>query len=171
MLNSSEIRQLIDRQQLITGYIDLETQLQPCGFDLSLGEVLEYAGFGSVDFSNRERLIASSTPLQPDKDDWYLLRPGCYVIIYNEVVRMPLDLAAIARTRSTVLRNGAAVETAVWDPGYHGRSSSLLVVHNPRGIRLKRNARVAQLVFYRTKGIEEGYRGIYQNERIEGKGD
>jgi dUTP pyrophosphatase len=170
MLNSSEIRQFIDKQQLITGYIDLETQVQPCGFDLSLGEVLEYAGLGSVDFSNRERMIASSTPLQPDKDDWYFLRPGCYVIIYNEVVRMPLDLAAIARTRSTVLRNGASVETAVWDPGYRGRSSSLLVVHNPRGIRLKRNARVAQLVFYRTKGIEEGYRGIYQNERIEGEG-
>ena len=170
MLNSSEIRQLIYEQQLITGYIELETQIQPCGFDLSLGEVFEYAGFGSVDFSNRERMIASSTPLKPDEDDWYFLRPGCYVIVYNEVVRMPLDLAAIARTRSTVLRNGAAVETAVWDPGYRGRSSSLLVVHNPSGIRLKRNARVAQLVFYRTNGIEEGYRGIYQNERIEGEG-
>lgn len=167
MLNSGEIRRLVETQQLITGYIDLERQLQPCGFDLSLSEVHTYAGGGSVDFSNKERTIAQTTPLQPDADGWYRLPQSCYVIIYNEVVRIPLDLVAIARTRSTVLRNGAAIETAVWDPGYHGRSSSLLVVHNPHGFRLKKNARVAQLIFFRTDEVEDGYRGVYQHERIE----
>ncbi len=34
MLNSKAIKQLIKAQQLITGYIDLEKQLQPAGFDL-----------------------------------------------------------------------------------------------------------------------------------------
>lgn len=171
MLNSREIRRLIETQQLITGHIDLDRQLQPSGFDLSLGEVHAYADGGSVDFSNRDRRIAPTTPLQPDDDGWHRLPRGCYIVVYNEVVRMPLDLVAIARTRSTVLRNGAAVETAVWDPGYHGRSSSLLVVYNPHGIKLKRNARVAQLVFFRTEEVEEGYRGIYQHERIgPGKG-
>jgi len=167
MLNSREIRRLIETQGLITGYVDLDKQLQPCGFDLSLGEVHAYAGGGSVDFSNMERRIAETTPLQPDADGWYALPQGCYIIVYNETVRMPLDLVAIARARSTVLRNGAAIETAVWDPGYEGRSSSLLLVHNPHGIRLKRNARVAQLIFFRTDEVEEGYRGIYQHERIE----
>jgi len=79
---------------------------------------------------------------------------------------MPLDVVAIARTRSTLLRNGATVETAVWDPGYKGRSSSLLVVHNPEGIRLKKDARIAQLVFFRVKEVAEGYSGVYQNERM-----
>ena len=166
MLNSREIRRLIETQQLIKGYIDLDKQLQPSGFDLSLGEVHVYNGVGSVDFSNKERRIAPMTTLQPDDDGWYTLPQGCYIIVYNEVVRMPLDLIAIARTRSTVLRNGSAVETAVWDPGYHGRSSSLLVVHNPNGFKLKRNARVAQLVFFRTSEVEEGYSGIYQKERL-----
>jgi dUTP pyrophosphatase len=62
------------------------------------------------------------------------------------------------------------VETAVWDPGYRGRSSSLLVVHNPDGIRLKKDARVAQLIFFRTGEVEEGYSGIYQDERMEKEG-
>jgi len=167
MLNSREIRRLIETKQLVTDYIDLERQPQPSGFDLSLGEVHAYAGCGRVDFSNDERQIAPTTVLKPDIDGWYELPQGCYVIVYNEVVKMPLDLAAIARARSTLLRNGAAVETAVWDPGYHGRSSSLLVVHNPHGIRLKRNARVAQLIFLRTSEVVEGYRGVYQHERIE----
>lgn len=166
MLNSSEIRRLIEEKQLIVDYIDLETQLQPSGFDLSVGEVLAYEGLGSVDFSNKERVISPGRTLRPDRDGWYTLGQGCYTIVYNEVVRMPLDLAAIARTRSTLLRNGASIGTAVWDPGYQGRSSSLLVVQNPHGMRLKRDARVAQLVFFRVGEVQEGYGGVFQNERM-----
>ena len=166
MLNSSEIRQLIEDGPLITDYIDLDRQLQPTGFDLSLSEVLAYADRGSVDFSNVERVIPKTTPLEPDEAGWFSLRQGCYVIVYNEVVRIPLDIVALARSRSTVLRNGVAVETAVWDPGYQGRSSSLLVVHNPHGIRLKRDARIAQLIFFRIEEVEKGYDGIFQRERM-----
>ena len=166
MLNSSEIRQLIEDGRLITDYINLDRQLQPTGFDLSLSKVLAYEDGGSVDFSNVERVIPKTTPLEPDEDGWYSLQQGCYVIVYNEVVRIPLDIVALARSRSTVLRNGAAVETAVWDPGYQGRSSSLLVVHNPHGIRLKRDARVAQLVFFRIEEVGKGYDGIFQRERM-----
>jgi len=170
LLNSHEIKKLIEEEQLITNFVDLEKQLQPSGFDLSLGEVLAFTGSGRVDYSNEERVIAPSTSIQPDRHGWYSLPAGCYTIVYKEVVKMPLDISAIARTRSTLLRSGASVGTAVWDPGYRGRSSSLLVVHNPHGIRLKRDARVAQLIFFRTGEVKEGYRGIYQGERIEGAG-
>jgi dUTP pyrophosphatase len=166
MLNSKTIRRLIETQQLIKDYVDLEKQLQPAGFDLSLREVQAYRGGGNVDFTNRERVVAETEPLEPDAEGWFNLPQGCYVVVYNEVVNMPLNLVALARSRSTVLRNGAAVETAVWDPGYRGRSSSLLVVHNPHGVRLKRDARIAQLVFYSTDEVEEGYAGVYQNERV-----
>ena len=166
MLNAREIRRLIKTRQLITGYIDLEKQLQPSGFDLSLREVHAYAGGGTVDFSNKERTIAPTTPLQPDAEGWYTLNRDCYLIIYNEVVKMPLDLVAIARPRSTLLRNGVTMGTAVWDPGYHGKSSSLLVVHNPSGVRLKKNARMTQLLFFRIDEVKRGYRGVYQHERL-----
>ena len=166
MLNSKALRQLIETQQLITGYIDIEKQLQPAGFDLSLKEVHAYWGVGAVDFDNNERKLAPTKQLRQAADGWYTLPEGCYMVVYNEVVKMPLNIVALARSRSTVLRNAAAIETAVWDPGYQGRSSSLLVVHNPHGIRLKQNARVAQLVFYSTDEVEKGYSGVYQNERI-----
>ena len=166
MLNSSQIRRLIEENQLITGYVDLETQLQPTGFDLSLGAILGYKGGGSVDFSNAEREIAPTEPLEPDDDDWFNLERGCYTIVYNEVVKIPLDVVAMARSRSTMLRNGSSVETAIWDPGYQGRSSSLLVVSNPNGLRLKRDARVAQLIFFDIEEVPKGYDGIYQRERM-----
>jgi dUTP pyrophosphatase len=166
MLNASEIKALIEERGLVYGYIDLEKQIQPSGFDLSLAEVRAFKGGGSVDFTNEERRIAETERLKPSQEGWYDLPQGCYTIVYNEAVKMPLDLTAIARTRSTLLRNGATVETAVWDPGYQGRSSSLLVVSNPRGIRIKANARVAQLIFFRTGNGGKGYDGIYQGERL-----
>jgi dUTP pyrophosphatase len=166
MLNSKAIKHLIETQQLVTDYIDLDKQVQPAGFDLSLKEVQAFWGSGAVDFDNKKRKLAPMRMVNSDADGWYNLPQGCYMIIYNEVVKMPLNVVALARSRSTVLRNAAAIETAVWDPGYQGRSSSLLVVHNPHGIRLQQNARVAQLVFYSTDEVENGYSGVYQNERI-----
>ena len=166
LLNGEEIRRLIEEERLIEGYIDLETQLQPAGFDLSLAEIYEYIDGGSVDFTNEERRLPEMRPLKPDGEGWFRLPRGCYLIVYNEAVRIPLDIVAIARPRSTLLRCGASIETAVWDPGYEGRSSSLLVVHNPNGIRLKRDARVTQLLFLRINRVGEGYRGAYQRERL-----
>ncbi len=113
-----------------------------------------------------EREIAPTEPLEPDDDDWFNLEQGCYTIVYNEVVKIPLDLVAMARSRSTMLRNGASVETAIWDPGYQGMSSSLLVVSTPNGLRLKRHASIAQLVFFDIKEVPKGYDGIYQRERM-----
>ena len=138
MLNDKILRKLIEEQSLVTEYLDLDKQLQPSGFDLSMESVEEFLGGGAVDFSNKERVIAETRTVEPDEDGWIHLKKGVYKVIYNEVVKMPLNVAAIARTRSTLLRNGAEVGTAVWDPGYEGRSSSMLTVHNPHGLRLKK---------------------------------
>jgi dUTP pyrophosphatase len=166
MLNSKVIKNLINEKQLIIGYIDIDKQLQPAGFDLSLKEVHAFWGTGSVDFDNTERMLATTKQLNPDSQGWYNLPQGCFMVIYNEAVKIPLNIAALARSRSTVLRNAATVETAVWDPGYQGRSSSLLLVHNPNGLKLKQNARIIQLIFFATEEVDKGYNGVYQNEHI-----
>jgi dUTP pyrophosphatase len=72
---------------------------------------------------------------------------------------------AFARPRSTLLRSGVAIHTAVWDAGYSGRGEGLLSVLNPKGYRLQRGAAVLQLVFLRLgAATAEGYRGKYQGE-------
>jgi dUTP pyrophosphatase len=59
------------------------------------------------------------------------------------------------------------IHSAVWDAGYRGRSTSLLVVNNPAGFRVQRNARVLQLVFFGLgETVVEGYRGAYQGENL-----
>jgi len=100
-----------------------------------------------------------------DKDGWWDLHRGAYVITYQEKLNLPTDIMALARPRSTLLRSGVAIHTAVWDAGYSGRGEGLLSVLNARGYRLQRGARVLQLVFFRLSSpTAEGYKGRYHGE-------
>jgi len=56
---------------------------------------------------------------------------------------------------SSLLRCGTSLETVLWDLGERGRSQSLLVVYNPVGLQLKKNARLMQLAFLRLENEAE----------------
>jgi dUTP pyrophosphatase len=73
---------------------------------------------------------------------------------------------ALARPRSSLLRCGVNIGTAVWDAGYSGRSQSLMLVYNPSGFRVQKDARVAQLVFMTLTAETDSYAGKYQNENL-----
>jgi dUTP pyrophosphatase len=166
MLSKQQLIELLaSSPPLVEQMIDSSVQVQPNGIEMTLQSVHELLGSGSMAFDNFERVLPATNPLEFDTSGWLHLKPGIYKIIYNEVVNIPRGIAAIARARSSILRCGVALETAVWDAGYSGRSESLLVVHNPNGFRIKHNARVLQLIFFKlTSQVDEGYCGIYQNE-------
>ena len=155
---------------LLRDFQSLDEQLQPNGFDLSLAEVARFTGAGAIGRSNAERLLPALETLPFDADGWLPLAPGAYQIVFNEIVDLPNDLMALGRPRSSLCRSGATIHTAVWDAGYQGRSTALLVVENPDGIRLARDARLLQLVFLRLNAATaHGYDGAYQGENIEGR--
>ena len=167
VLSKQDIHQLLQRQPpLVEGCINLEEQLQPNGIDLTLREVAMLNSPGRVAISNSQRLLSDLAPLAFDGLGAIDLVPGAYIITYNEIVHLPRDIMALARPRSSLLRCGVTVDTAVWDAGYSGRSQSLMVVYNPQGFHLQRNARVVQFIFLRLTGETEGYRGAYQNENV-----
>ena len=159
------IEQLNNATPLVEQMIDSTIQTQPNGIEMTLQSVHALQGTGSIAFNNSERQLPGTTQLEFQPDGWLNLEPGIYKIIYNEIVNIPLGIAAIARSRSSLLRCGVTLETAVWDAGYSGRSESLLIVHNPQGFKIKQNARIVQLIFFTlTSQAGEGYSGIYQNE-------
>jgi len=168
VLSRQDIRRLLkEKPPLIEGYIDLEEQVQPNGIDLTLRDIALIQSSGVIAAANDQRQLSEVAPLVFDGMGYIDLVPGAYIITYNEVVHLPEDIMALGRPRSSLLRCGVTVGTAVWDAGYEGRSQSLLVVYNPRGFRLQKNARVMQLVFMRLSGKTEGYSGTYQGENIE----
>ena len=154
---------------LITEWLDLESQLQPNGFDLTLREVSVHDGQGAIGAASADRVLPKLTPLASDERGWFILPRGQYHIVYNEIVDIPPDLMALGRPRSSLGRSGVTIHTAVWDAGYHGRSTSLLAVLNPEGFRVQRDARVMQLVFFRmAAATTTGYQGRYQGENMSG---
>jgi len=167
VLSGNDIRRLImGDPPLVEGWLDLDQQVQANGFDLTLRDVAVVSSQGQIAVDNRDRVISSLSPLSFGKSGWLDLASGVYMITYNEIVHLPKDVMALGRPRSSLLRCGVGVGTAVWDAGYEGRSPSLLVVHNPHGFRVKRNARITQLVFLTLSGESDGYQGVYQGENI-----
>lgn len=167
-LSREQLMALITGEQpLITDYIDLENQVQPNGVDLTLREVARHEGQGAIGIASADRVLPNLVPMEFDADGWLTLEPGIYHILYNEIVDIPKSLMALGRPRSSLARCGVSIVTAVWDAGYNGRSTSMLVVENPAGFRVQKDARVMQLVFFgMSESTADGYRGRYQGENI-----
>jgi len=167
ILSKQDIRRLLQQEPpLIEGYINLEKQLQPHGIDLTLREIALPQSAGKIAINDSQRLVSDLAPLVFDGLDFIDLIPGAYIVTFNEVVHLPQNIMALARPRSSLLRCGVTVNTAVWDAGYSGRSQSLMVVYNPQGFRLQRNARIVQIIFFKLTEETEGYHGAYQGENI-----
>jgi dUTP pyrophosphatase len=168
LLSQNELRELVlANPPLVENMIDMDTQLQPNGVEMTLKEIRTIEGPGAVDFDNSGRRLSEGNTIEFNEDGWIHIEPGIYKVLLNEIVNIPKNLAAIAKPRSTLIRCGATLETAVWDAGYSGRSECMLVVHNKDGFDLKKDARIMQLLFYHLHTeVEEGYSGRYQNENI-----
>jgi len=168
ILSKQDIHRLLHQEPpLVESYINLDEQVQPNGIDLTLREVAMLQSPGRIAVKDSQRLVSDLAPLLFDGLDFIDLMPGAYIITYNEIVHLPKNVMALATPRSSLLRCGVMINTAVWDAGYSGRSQSLLVVYNPQGFRLQRNARIVQLVFLWLTQETEGYHGAYQQENID----
>lgn len=151
---------------LVEGWPDLESQLQPNGFELTVRDIAMLETPGTMAATNAGRVLSSLSPLQFDDQGFINLPPGPCLVTFNEIVHLPNNVMALGRPRSSLLRCGVDVGTAVWDAGYSGRSQSLVMVHNPQGFRLQKNSRILQLVFFYLTAATEPYSGKYQGENI-----
>ncbi len=153
-------------KNVIRGFLG-EGQFQPAGVDLTVSKIFEFADDGRIDYDNRERKISDAKEIGFDENGYAHLKKGAYKIRYNEIVCIPKDAVAWVLPRSSLLRCGASLESAVWDPGYEGRGESLLVVYNEHGLKLKKNGKVGQMVFIQlVEEAKEGYNGAYQGENL-----
>jgi dUTP pyrophosphatase len=165
VLSREELRAALAANPPLVEDVDQQLQLQPNGVDLRVDRVQILTSPGLLGAADAVREPAAREDVPADKDGWWDLHRGGYVITYRERVNLPNDLIALVHPRSSLLRSGVTIYGAVWDAGYSGRGEGLLSVHNSRGYRLQRGARVAQLVFFRLSGATgEGYRGRYHGE-------
>ena len=149
------------------GSPDDATQRQPAGYDLSVRSVSQFAGLGTLDFSNERRSLPQLRELDwPANDTPLLLLPGGYLVTYNESISVPADSAGILLPRSSLMRCGATLHSALWDPGYTGKGQGLMTVFNL--LELYRDARIAQFILLAIEGeVDSLYSGRYQGENLD----
>ncbi len=172
VLSYWEIKKLLKRQNesppLIENAINITTQLQSNGVDLTVGKIYEFSNTaGKIAFDNSERELPETYEIKFNEDNWIYLPKGFYKTVFNEKVNIPKDIMAIGAPRSSLLRSGISIETAIWDAGYSGRSESLLIVHNDAGFYIKKNARLLQLIFIKLSKVSrsgKAYAGVYYLE-------
>ena len=138
-------------------------QVQPNGVDLTLEAVAEPIDAGRIGTDGKT--VADRQSISPsemsESGATYYLAPGAYVVRYGEVVEIPNGHVGYIYPRSSLLRNGCMLNTAVWDAGYTGQGEGLLTVHHD--IEIERGARIGQLVLANAEH-ESTYDGSYQGE-------
>lgn len=166
VLNSSQIKALIEKEMLVRDYVSLETQLQPASFDLTLAKVSKIATQGAIDFDNSKRVL-SKTEEVPFVDGWVELPAGIYKVQYAEAVKVPANMVGVTFCRSSLSRCGIDLYNGWWDPGYEGRGESVLIVHNPLGVRLSNRARIAQIAFFELgEASKQLYDGVHNKAHL-----
>ncbi|OYT25858.1 MAG: dCTP deaminase [Candidatus Altiarchaeales archaeon ex4484_96] len=160
MLGRDEIKKQVKQNNLITEYNP--ECLESCGYDLRLGKIYKIKGGPYLGIEHR-----SLPQTIQQKYDEYSLNPGEYVLIETiEKVNMPANLAARILPRSTIFRCGAALYTALVDPGYQGTLTMGLKNHSNASFRIQRKAKIAQIVFENVQGKTKKYDGRYQGGKI-----
>lgn len=150
--------------ELLDGLVDEGTQTSVHGVDLTVGRIEELTEQGRIDFDNSSREVPRGRELEVDGE--VTLDPGAYRVTYNEMVEIPLDHVGVILPRSSLMRSGAVIYSALWDAGYEGRGQGLLRVMNPHGLVMEEDARVGQLFLLEAEPGDEGYDGIYQRENV-----
>lgn len=144
-----------------------EAQIQPNGVDLTLDAIFEPLEPGRITRNDEEigrRQRVASVETDRKVPETYYLEPGGYIVRYDETVRIPEGHVGFIYPRSSLMRNGCMLDTAVWDAGYEGRGEGLLEVHHD--IELERGARLAQFVLAEAEHTGT-YEGSYQGENLE----
>lgn len=157
ILGKEKIKELM-KDGLVENMVDENVQIQPDGVDLTIGDILIPWEKGIIDFDNSKRHISGSHRLPPSEGNIYhLMRGNAYIVKVRERITLPNNIAALVKSRSSLIRSGVYIGSAIFGPGYSGLGQVLLHVLNPYGLDLTTNARICQIVFFEADGETDEY--------------
>lgn len=151
---------------IMNGVVD--KQIQPVGVDLTIGEIYDISDVSTFELVGNNKVHRNRdevTTRYIGNDEVYELEEGWYNVMYNEAVDIPKTVMGLVLPRSTLMRNGVMVTSAVWDPGYKGAGYGGLYV--PYRTLFGVGERIAQIVFMEVRNTTGTYNGEYQGENLE----
>lgn len=165
---------MINGEQILREkYPDLdEKQYQPAGIDLKLGKIETFdvgqnKFYGIIDglkvLPSRSELKMNALSVNGQIKSVYSLRPGVpYIATVENKIQIDESCLQFYKPRSSLLRCGTNVMTAVGDPDFYGHLSFLVINYLPVDFVITKGERFAQLVDIKVDGVSYGYDGDYQ---------
>lgn len=163
MLNSEQI---IEQGLLKLDY----THGKPAqvGYDLSIQSVQKVVSSTKIGYILKDKTILAHyepmPPIQLDGYNGWVLYPGVYDITFHEGCKIPANRTAFIKQRSSLYRNGAVINSPVFDPGFEtDNMGTFMYVHET--IFIEQDARVAQIYFHESTSTDNLYDGQFQNDK------
>lgn len=101
----------------------------------------------------------STIELQPESDGYFLLAPGKYEVVMENVVNIAEGEAGWVIARSTLNRNGVYITSGLYDSGYNGVVAGVMHV-NIGPMKVKTGTRIAQFLLFEAESLHK-YNGDY----------
>ncbi|AAM02779.1 dCTP deaminase domain-containing protein [Methanopyrus kandleri] len=136
-----------------------EDQYQPAGIDLKLDRVFRLEGRGAL-LEGDDKRLPEYREVETEGGVFELEPNVPYVLELAPELEIPEDTAVLFLPRSTLLRSGVSVHTALGDPGFRGKIRVLAVNHHAAPYRIAHGERVVQAVFLRAEDAGR-YEGDY----------
>lgn len=146
-----------------------EKSYQPDGIDLRLGQVYELEfEYGEIyGISDDQKKLPKHKPIAPEVHSmglgWLLKPHSSYILEVDRPIHINLDSAQFYLPRSSLLRMGFNVATALGDSDFNGKLSFLGINETDNSLFLGKNVRFAQLIDFKVDGAGL-YDGDYQEK-------
>lgn len=148
-----------------------EGDSQPNAVDLRLGKVFKINN-EIFEVSNDYKKHRGSEEILPDGDGFFVLEPGHYEVVMENIINVGQNEAGWVITRSTLNRNGCFITSGLYDSGYHGVMAGVLHV-TVGTAKIKQGTRIGQYLSFDSESLSS-YDGDYginksHDKKYEGK--
>lgn len=145
-----------DTTSSLTGV--LPGDVQPNAVDLRIGKVFAIIPVNFV-ISEEAKIHRGSHEILPDDNGWWILEPGSYEVVMDNVIAVGPDEAGWVITRSTLNRNGVFLTSGLYDSGYNGVMAGCMHVTTGPMV-IQRGTRIGQYLSFKAQALH-GYNGSY----------
>ena len=123
-----------------------EQDIQPNAVDIRLDKVFRIDNESTFELSENTKVHRGSVKVEADEDGWFVLYPGQYEVVMENIISVAENEAGWVITRSTLNRNGVFLTSGLFDSGYAGQLA--LVLHCSGLVRIKRGTRIGQYLCF-----------------------
>lgn len=156
LLNANEVEQYLNTR-------DLGAKAQ-VGYDLTLKGVKTVHGGTILSDKTIVEDYKEVMPQLSSTGKWiFKLDPGTYSLTFEQGIKLPTNVTAFIRHRSSVLRCGGVITSGVFDPGFETEEIGAVMMAT-EGIVIEKGARVAQVIMFENHEAE-AYNGQWMREK------